>query len=226
MSSPRGYLSGKIDIYTTQGGVLKCDRMPPLSITSELFLLTAEIRTTALFILVIEKDGIFKRLYEDRLFDKIPCIIITGKGFPDLSTRLYLHHIHECFPTLPIYGLCDWNPFGLSLLLTYRCGSVHMGIEAYKYAVPIRWLGLHYDDIMSIDVPASARKEFSKEDRCKVRSLFEHQFVKSNVNFYNELVKMSENEFKVELEAIHCKGLNFMSDIYIKNKIENHCYYE
>lgn len=226
MSSPRGYMSGSIEIYTKSGSIINCHRIPPLSIITELFQETASIKTTALFILVIEKECIFKRLYEDRIYDKYPCIIITGRGFPDISTRVYLHHLHMSFPTLPIYGLCDWNPFGLSLLLTYRCGSVHMGIEAFKYTVPIKWLGLHYEDIIRLNIPNSCKKEFTRDDRGRVRSLIEHQFIKCNSKYYGELMRMSENEYKVELEAIHSKGLSFMSDEYIKNKIINKLYYE
>jgi meiotic recombination protein SPO11 len=31
-------------------------------------------------IVVIEKEGAYTRLSEDRVFDKIPCILVTGKG--------------------------------------------------------------------------------------------------------------------------------------------------
>ena len=32
-----------------------------------------------------------QRLAEDRLFDTVPCIIITAKGMPDLATRAFAH---------------------------------------------------------------------------------------------------------------------------------------
>jgi hypothetical protein len=41
----------------------------------------------ARFILVVEKDAIFQRLVEDRLFEALPCILITGRGMPDIASR-------------------------------------------------------------------------------------------------------------------------------------------
>jgi hypothetical protein len=41
----------------------------------------------ARFILVVEKDAIFQRLVEDRLFDAVPCVLITGRGMPDIASR-------------------------------------------------------------------------------------------------------------------------------------------
>jgi meiotic recombination protein SPO11 len=48
------------------------------------------IRSTAEFVLIVEKDAAFMRLAEDRFYNQYPCIIITGKGQPDLSTRLFV----------------------------------------------------------------------------------------------------------------------------------------
>lgn len=37
--------------------------------------------------LVIEKDAVFQRLTEDRLAERLPCVLVTAKGMPDLGTR-------------------------------------------------------------------------------------------------------------------------------------------
>jgi meiotic recombination protein SPO11 len=36
---------------------------------------------------VVEKDAIFQRLVEDRLFEALPCVLITGRGMPDIASR-------------------------------------------------------------------------------------------------------------------------------------------
>ena len=33
------------------------------------------------------------RLAEDRFYNKFPCIIITGKGQPDVATRMFLRRL-------------------------------------------------------------------------------------------------------------------------------------
>ena len=58
-------------------------------------------------------QAIFQRLVEDEFYDLAPSIIVTAKGMPDLSTRVFLRHLHEAFPELPVLGLVDWNPSGI-----------------------------------------------------------------------------------------------------------------
>ncbi|DBA85877.1 TPA: hypothetical protein ACH3X1_005427 [Trebouxia sp. C0004] len=71
-------------------------------------------QTTAQYIVVVEKDAIFQRLVEDGFCNLASSIIVTAKGMPDLSTRVFLRQLHEAFPQLPVLGLVDWNPSGRS----------------------------------------------------------------------------------------------------------------
>ena len=44
---------------------------------------------------------------------------------------------------IPVYGLCDCNPYGLSVMSTYRRGSEKMGLDGgERFGVPIGILGL------------------------------------------------------------------------------------
>jgi DNA topoisomerase VI subunit A len=47
-------------------------------------------RISARYILVVEKDCIFQRLTEDRLHERLPIVLVTAKGQPDLATRAFL----------------------------------------------------------------------------------------------------------------------------------------
>jgi DNA topoisomerase VI subunit A len=44
----------------------------------------------------ILQDAIFQRLVEERFFLRVPCIIMTGKGFPDLASRSVNHIYVYC----------------------------------------------------------------------------------------------------------------------------------
>ena len=59
-----------------------------------------------------QSDGIFNRLCNDRFWQIIPCVLVTGKGFPDLATRAFVRKLSDLLK-LPVLGLADWNPFGL-----------------------------------------------------------------------------------------------------------------
>eukprot|EP00268_Persea_americana_P060547 TRINITY_DN7555_c0_g1_i10.p1 TRINITY_DN7555_c0_g1~~TRINITY_DN7555_c0_g1_i10.p1 ORF type:complete len:112 (-),score=13.06 TRINITY_DN7555_c0_g1_i10:635-970(-) len=79
------------------------------AVTGDLSLLQKlDLHSDARYIIVVEKDAIFQRLAEDRLFDQIPCILITAKGYPDMATRFFLHRLSKSFPDLPILALVDW----------------------------------------------------------------------------------------------------------------------
>ena len=47
------------------------------------------IQSDAEFVILVEKEAAYMRLAEDRFYNKYPCIIITGKGQPDVATRLF-----------------------------------------------------------------------------------------------------------------------------------------
>ena len=68
-----------------------------------------EIRSDAMFILLVEKDAAFMRLAEDRFYNTYPCIILTAKGQPDVATRCE-HSIvtvteHLCIPSGTLFNI-------------------------------------------------------------------------------------------------------------------------
>lgn len=35
----------------------------------------------------------------------------------------------------PVLGLFDYNPYGVSILYDYKYGSIHQGLETFKYGL-------------------------------------------------------------------------------------------
>ncbi len=56
------------------------------------------------------------------------CILVTGKGFPDLATRALVHTLYNELK-IPVLGLCDGNPYGISVLALYRFAGDRMGVD-------------------------------------------------------------------------------------------------
>ena len=50
--------------------------------------------TTAKVILVVEKEGTFQHLLNARIFEAYPCILVTGKGYPDIAARALVWSLH------------------------------------------------------------------------------------------------------------------------------------
>jgi hypothetical protein len=81
-----------------------------------------ELRSDALFVLLVEKDAAFMRLAEDRFYNTYPCIIITAKGQPDVATRLFLKKLKHTL-RIPVLALVDSDPYGLKILAVYMKGA-------------------------------------------------------------------------------------------------------
>ncbi|XP_077245508.1 sporulation 11-2 isoform X6 [Tasmannia lanceolata] len=179
------------------------------AVVGRLLLQKLVLHSDARYIIVVEK-----RLAEDRMFNQIPSILITAKGYPDIATRFLLHRMSKSFPDLPILGLVDWNPAGLAILCTYKFGSIGMGLEAYRYACNIKWLGLRGDDLQLIHqhsyVPLKPR------DLQIAKSLMSSAMLEDI--YRAELTSMVNNGHKVEIEALYSHGYDFLGK-YIAKKI-------
>ncbi|TRX89439.1 hypothetical protein FHL15_009608 [Xylaria flabelliformis] len=77
-----------------------------------------------------------------------PGVLITAKGYPDLSTRQFLHKLHVASPTLPMYGLVDFDPDGVRIMLTYKNGSRSLQHEENVTLSQLVWIGLRSNDVL------------------------------------------------------------------------------
>ncbi|KAF3782396.1 Meiotic recombination protein [Nymphaea thermarum] len=247
MASSRGTVVGRLLIKGQNHDDVDCSQLGPTGhpITGDLHLLeNLMFQSDARYIIIVEKDAIFQRLAEDRVFDQIPCIMITAKGYPDVATRFLLHRLSKIFPDLPILALVDWNPAGLAILYTYKFGSISMGLEAYRYACNVKWLGLRCKDLQLL--PPDSMTMMKQRDLQIAKSLMlsntlpvkyinqleKFQFTKyfgrhivSNVlelnmqeSYAEELRFMVECGLRAEIEALYFHGYGFLTT-YIVRKI-------
>ncbi|KAL0119769.1 hypothetical protein PUN28_007896 [Cardiocondyla obscurior] len=79
----------------------------------------ASIRAKADLVLVIEKDAVFQKLLEENCSHTLRCILVTGKGYPDVATRMLVKMLSEKMD-LPVYIVVDADPFGVDIMLIYR----------------------------------------------------------------------------------------------------------
>jgi meiotic recombination protein SPO11 len=77
------------------------------------------IRTCATYVLVVEKDSVFQQLLREECPSFNNCILVTGKGYPDIPTRMFVHLLSEKVQ-IPIYALVDANPHGFEIMCVYR----------------------------------------------------------------------------------------------------------
>jgi DNA topoisomerase VI subunit A len=125
VAAPKGEVVGKIS-FQSGGNLVRGDGAPvliPSTIQDPQNTLHCH---EASFVLVVEKDTVFNRCTAPRhtkdanlmifnLFDRPVyqrnyhlmnnCIMVTGRGYPDIATRVLVNNISQKYPQLPIYGL-------------------------------------------------------------------------------------------------------------------------
>ncbi|KAF5734791.1 Sporulation 11-2 [Tripterygium wilfordii] len=215
MASSRGIVCGRLLLQAHK--VVDCSACGSsgYAISGDLNLLEKLImRSDARYIIVVEKHAIFQRLAEDRVFNQIPSILLTAKGYSDLATRFLLHRISRAFPDLPILALVDWNPAGLAVVCTFKFGSMGMGLETHRYACNVKWLGLRGDDLHLI--PEQSLVPLNSQDLRIVKSLISSDTLQEN--YREELELMVRSGYRAEIEALYFHGFDYLGK-YIATKI-------
>lgn len=162
VASDKGLVVGRIQYYE-DGDYIDCTKMgvggkaiPPYVDKID------RITSDAEFILLVEKEAAYMRLAEDRyvttavicawdmddgdigrFYNKYPCIVITGKGQPDVATRLFLRKLRDELNHIPVLALVDSDPYGLKILSVYMSGSKQMSYDSNHLTTSdIQWLGV------------------------------------------------------------------------------------
>ncbi|KAK1966926.1 type IIB DNA topoisomerase [Colletotrichum sublineola] len=104
----------------------------------------------ARWVLVIEKDATFRTLVAARYWNTSTCgsgILVTGKGYPDLVTKQFLHLLHDVKPELPIMALVDYDSDGIAIMRCYSHGSRGHAHEKNTVVPSMSWLGIKSGDL-------------------------------------------------------------------------------
>jgi len=179
------------------------------------------IRGTARFILLVEKEAAFQRLAEDRFYRQYPCIIMTAKGQPDVASRLFLKKLKTTL-NIPVLGLVDADPYGLKILSVYLSGSKNMSYDSASLACSdIKWLGVRPSDLDRLQIPEQCRLKMTEEDvKCGL-NLLQEDFIKKNPQWIKELEWMIEHRVKAEIQALSSFDLQYLTKVYLPVKLRD-----
>ncbi|XP_051178274.1 meiotic recombination protein SPO11-1 [Lolium perenne] len=180
-----------------------------------------DIVSVAHYILVVEKETVFQRLANDKFCERNRCIVITGRGYPDIPTRRFLRYLVEQL-RLPAYCLVDADPYGFDILATYKFGSMQLAYDANILRVPeIRWLGVFTSDFEEYCLPDCCLLHLSSEDRKKLEGILTRCYLQREApEWRSELEAMLEKGVKFEIEALSASSISFLSQEYIPQKIK------
>lgn len=216
ISSPMGVLTGNLSYY--EGGhFTNCDcytaRPVPTDIT-----MVHSIKSTAGFILLIEKETILLQLALTGFHRTYNCLMVSGKGQPDVPTRLLLNRLQSDL-RLPVVTLYDCNPYGIEIMAVFKYGSCSMSFDSAQLVTPeIRWLGVKPSDLEKHNVPSWGRKELTARDRVKIEYLLNLDLMKYEPDWCKELMYMRDKGQKAEIEGISSEDIAFLMNYYLPEK--------
>ncbi|KAK8860292.1 endodeoxyribonuclease [Tritrichomonas musculus] len=174
-------------------------------------------KTKAIAILVVEKEAVFQRLVQSSIVHEI--IIVTARGMPDYSTRLFLKLLEDSFD-IPIVGLFDADPYGIFIFFVYRFGSRSSAYDGMNMSIPsMLWLGIRPSELNELSLPKKAFKEQDENDHKLLDKLLKEKNIpecyKAEINILKDL------NVKCEIEAL-TNDLNRLVDIYLPLKFRKH----
>ena len=177
------------------------------------------------FVLIMEKDAVWRRLNEDKFWKKHNCIMVQSGGQTSRGVRRLLRRLHE-EKNLPVYVLVDNDPWGLYIYSVLKYGSINLAFESERMAIPkARFLGLSSFDREKFDLPTVVTIALNKEDEKRARQIMNYPWFKEK-RWQKELQKMMDSRVKLELEALSARGISFISEQYLPEKIKNDDYLE
>ncbi|XP_025041558.1 meiotic recombination protein SPO11 isoform X3 [Pelodiscus sinensis] len=221
LSTTKGCISGNLSYTEEDGTKVNCTCNATAVIVPSNVQGIRNVITDAKFILIVEKDATFQRLLDDDFCNKLsPCIMITGKGVPDLNTRLLVRKLWDTCH-IPIFTLMDADPHGIEIMCIYKYGSVSMSFEAHHLTVPaIRWLGLLPSDIERLNIPKDALIPLTKRDQNKLASMQKRPYMACQPMWKKEMEIMAASKMKAEIQALMSLSSDYLSRVYLPNKLQ------
>jgi meiotic recombination protein SPO11 len=220
VASEKGLIVGRVQ-FEEDGDPIDCTRMgvggkaiPPYIDK------ISNIQSDAKFILIVEKEAAYLRLAEDRFYNRYPCIIMTGKGQPDVATRMFLKKLKTQL-NIPVLALMDSDPSGLKILSVFMSGSKNMSFDSASLTTgDIKWLGVRPSDLNRYRLPEQCRLDMTEYDIRTAQELLREDFIQKNPEWVKELELMLKMKKKAEIQALSAFGLQYITHEYLPRKLE------
>jgi len=176
-------------------------------------------KVDAEFVLVVEKNAGFERLHEDKFWQKRKCILIGTGGQPSRGTRLLIQRLNNEY-NLPVYVFTDADSYGFYIYSVIKSGSISLAHVSDRIATPsAKFIGLTISDIYDYDLKRATIKA-KDVDIKRAKELLEYEWFKKNPKWQKEINLMIEKGIKAEIEILSNRGLKFMSEEYLPDKLK------
>ena len=171
------------------------------------------------FIIYMEKAAEWERLHEDKVWEKLNCVIMSSQGQATRGVRRLLQRLH-LEHKLPVYVLTDLDPWGFYIYSVLKFGSISLAHISERLAIPgAKFLGLTADDIENYDLKKHLIK-FEEVDIKRLEQITNYDWFKNSKDWQRQFKMMKELKAKAELAALSSKSISFISEKYLPEKIK------
>jgi DNA topoisomerase VI subunit A len=178
-------------------------------------------KSTAKFILHVEKDTVWRRFNEDKFWRKHNCILIHGGGQPPRGVRRMLHRLHYELK-LPVYCLLDNDPWGYYIYSVIKQGSINLAYESRRMAIPdARFLGLRSLDYGRCQLSPSVQIKLNEQDVKRAKQIAQYPWFLTKKPWQKEIEMMLKNGFKLEVEALISKDISYVTEEYVPARLKD-----
>ena len=177
-------------------------------------------KSSAEYVLLIEKGAVWQRFNKDRFWHKHKCMIIHGGGQPPRGVRRLLFRMHNELK-LPVYVLVDNDPWGYYIYSVLKQGSINLAFESQRMAVPkARFIGMSSRDAERFELPSHVTMPLTDEDRRRAKEIRNYPWFQSAA-WQREIKYMEALGVKLELEALSNKHFSFITETYLPKKLKD-----
>jgi len=171
------------------------------------------------FVLHVEKNTVWSRFNEDRFWEEHNCILTEGGGQPSRGVRRLLHRLHNEHG-LPIICLLDCDPWGHYIYSVIKQGSMSLSFESERLAIPeAKFLGVRAKDYEECGFTDSVKINLNDKDITRARQISEYPWFAEHKGWQKEIKKMLANGFKMEVEAMINKGISYVTETYVPERL-------
>jgi meiotic recombination protein SPO11 len=211
-----GTVIGPLMLTSEHGEETHCRRMGGTHIPEGISKITVTSGADPKFILVVQRGAVFEDFASNKFHLEFSCVIITGgDGQPNIPTRAFLRKLKDSL-SVPVYGLFDPDPEGLSIFCTYKFGSSEMPFDNVGLTVPdMRWIGVSLGDDLDIndEMPLTKKDISILEELCAKKYAMGDELLRTNIHL------MMYKGVKSKIEALYHH--QFPATDYILKAISN-----
>ena len=167
------------------------------------------------FVIGIETGGMFDRLVENGFDEKARAILVHIKGQPARSTRRLLKRMNEELG-LPVVIFTDGDPWSFRIFASIAYGAIKTAhISEYLATPTAEFVGVTASDILNYDLPTD---KLNDRDIAALKAeLSDPRF---NTPFWHDEINlMLEIKKKAEQQSLAKYGLDYVTDVYLPEKL-------